>query len=419
MKFQAQPQFLRHLIIFISIIFVLLLLIGSNTSAAAQTSYTCDPQIYYGIEHCSDDGGQTHFLIVDLSDSHIKFQAVFPINESIGEECNSVNSNGHPNPYSNDVNSNCPYYYPFETVKDMLTRYRNGFRISDDYSDLEAVAIINTDYFGSDGDHGAQGLAVQNGVRLDGVEHNDTDGHGSDAPSLAISPRNHVRIAIPGSEQTITGNLSSRYFNSVGGGPIIVGGSNYGNKACSAAYPGYRCADIGQSAAGLTSDDRLILISAKKDATGIADYLTQNFEVTLALKFDGGGSASIAWVDSSEVVHDYYPDPDPGDPRRVAEGLIIFSEKIPESSDEDENWLDKLSAWFEDIKAKVVKIIQSWITEKTDTAKKAVQDWFDALVQQILDEAVLWLQQNCCTAIILPLGVVFGLRGLGKRKHTE
>lgn len=276
----------------------------------------CDPEIFFGVRHCTDDSGDTNLLLIDLNDPHVQVQTV--LSSRNGVECNSVNHSGK------DATSNCAAPYPFERVSDMLGRYvASG-----------AVAIINTDYFGGDGDHGAEGLAVRNGVRLDGESHSDTDDGaylGSTTPSLAFSPSNVAVIGVPGSEETINEHVHDTYYNAVGGAPIIVSqGQPLGNRACSPSlYPGDTCISTSQSAAGLTDDGQLVLITAKKDATGIADYLTTNLQVHTSIKFDGGGSARMAWLESDGQIQSFGAT---DENRYVAEGLLIFSTRI--SSDD-------------------------------------------------------------------------------------
>jgi len=267
----------------------------------------CDPQVYDGVQHCTADNGDTHVIVVDLNDPHVRVQTVLPMGPN--GECNSVNHSGK------DGSSNCPSPYPFETVASMLGRY-----VGDG-----AVAIINTDYFGRDGDHGAQGLAVRNGERLDGLAHNDDDSGaflGSTQPSVATSNLNIGTIGIPGSEEVINDNLSGIYYNSVGGAPLIVQGGVVVNSDCTFPYPGDTCSQLAQSAAGLTDDGRLVLITAKKNAEGIASFLITNYHVHTALKFDGGGSARLAWLDSAGEIQSYGAT---GEDRPVAEGLLVFS----------------------------------------------------------------------------------------------
>jgi subtilisin family serine protease len=290
--------------------------LASTAEAALPAALQCDTDVYYGIQHCTDDNDQTHVIRVDLNDPHIRVQTV--LSSGLNGECSSVNPNA-PGRDNHDPTSNCPYPYPFETVESMLHRYVTQ----------GAVAIINTDYFGLDGDHGAQGLAVRNGERLDGLAHNDDDGGGflgSTQPSLAFSPSNTATIGIPSSEQVINDNLSGTYTNTVGGAPIIVQGGTVVNSDCTFPYPGDTCSQLGQSAAGLTADGRLVLITARKNAEDIANYLVGNYQVHTALKFDGGGSAGLAWLDSAGQVLSFGAT---GEPRPVAEGLLIFSTRIP------------------------------------------------------------------------------------------
>lgn len=276
---------------------------------AVSAAIQCDPQIYYGVKHCTDSG--VHLLIVDLNDSRVSVQSVLSI--GVNGECNSVNHRGK------DSTSNCPGPpYPFERPGDMLARYRaNG-----------AVAVINTDYFAhTDKDHGAEGLAVKNGNRLDGAAHADTDGNATKRSSLAVSRTKAVTIGKAASESVDT---QSTYYNVVGGGPMIV--RNKVAQANSACDPNVEngislsnCTDASQSAAGITSDGRLILITAQKDAYNTASYLVNNYSVTSALKFDGGGSARLAWLDSAGQVQSWGGT---GENRAVAQGLVIFSNKI-------------------------------------------------------------------------------------------
>lgn len=301
---------------------ILFLAVEFLTESTVLAQPRCDPQTYFGVQHCADNEGQDneiHVIVVDLHDRHIRLQAVFPrVSATSNEECNSVNSRGR------DPTSNCAYPYPYETLGSMLERYRSS----------GAVAIINTDYFGCSpcgaptGDHGAQGLAVRNGLRLDGPAHNDWDQLGSTQPSLAISPSNVVTIGIPGSEQTIDNNLGTAYYNVVAGAPIIVQHGQVVNTNCPGSYPGAGACSRGfQSAAGVTSDGRwLVLATAAMNAFDIANYLKNTYNVHTALKFDGGGSAHLGWLDSAGVFRDF--DPTRGN-RPVAEGLLVFSSRIP------------------------------------------------------------------------------------------
>lgn len=283
----------------------------------------CDPPIYYGIQHCTDSTGVIHTVAIDLLDPHVSFQTVLPLNRN-GVECNSVN------PSTKDPDSNCPDPYPLEPVAEMLQRYR----------EQGAVAAINTDYFGCSGEracggpiayHGAQGLAVRNGVRLDGHGHGDHDENQVKEPSLSISSDNRPSIQIPESDAEIEAQLASTYFNVVGGSPVIVReGLPIGNQGCEESHTGYvvsgHCTKPAQSAIGITSDRYLVLATGAQDATGLAQYLVDQHRVQTALKLDGGGSSLLTWVAGDGTIHSYSPT---GGRRPVAEGLLVFSKPIP------------------------------------------------------------------------------------------
>ena len=286
----------------------------------AQTSLACDPQVFHGLQHCGTDTDLANVLVVDLNDPHVGFQTVLssPIG---GVECNSVNG------IDRDPNSNCPFPYPAETLRSMLSRY----------SSTGAVAIINTDYFGCGGgspypcgssvvDHGAQGLAVRNGVRLDGPQHGVNNDIAYTEPSLAISDSKIPTIDIPGSQATIDNNLQSIYYNTVAGTPLIIENGTEISNPCSGAYTGDTCSSSSQSAAALTSDGKLILITARLNAEDTAKFLLNNFpNVTRAIKFDGGGSARMVWLDGNNISQTYSGTTEN---RPVAEGLLMFSDPI-------------------------------------------------------------------------------------------
>ena len=79
-------------------------------SAGGSSALPCDPQVYYGTQHCTDDNRQTHIIIVDLNDAHVRVQTVLPMGPN--GECNSVN------PSDKDSSSNCPYPYPYASSLD-------------------------------------------------------------------------------------------------------------------------------------------------------------------------------------------------------------------------------------------------------------------------------------------------------------
>ncbi|MBN1315634.1 MAG: hypothetical protein JXA42_09210, partial [Anaerolineales bacterium] len=214
-----------------------MLTITALVSASADDAmYHCEPPVYYGVQLCISADGAYHAITVDLNDPHVWVQPVLPLNDQ-GEECNSVES------IVKDNQSNCPYPYPLETIESMLERYRSQ----------GAVAIINADYFGCNGNipsdgslylpcggnsahRGAQGLTVRNGVRLDGRDRGDNDGNGETYPSLTISVHKQGTIAIQGDSVNLF--LQSSVYNAVGGAPIIVSGGQIPTDYCQGNYPG-------------------------------------------------------------------------------------------------------------------------------------------------------------------------------------
>ena len=293
---------MRKLVILLLVLAGIALVCSDSAYASAGLqagSSQCDPPVYYGIQHCVEADKAAQVIVVDLNDPHIRFKTVLPKN-AVGQECNSVN------PSSLDPASNCPYPYPFEKLTDMLARYKA----------TGAVAIINTDYFGCAGNseypcgspagfHGAQGLAVRDGERLDGPQHAVDNSLATEQPSLMISPSRIARIGFPESAAAIEAHASSLFFNTVAGAPLIVQQGQTVNDRCTRPYPGDTCATQSQSAGGLTNDGRLVLITARMNSAGIARQLVIQHGVHTAIKFDGGGSARMAWVDANGVIETF------------------------------------------------------------------------------------------------------------------
>ena len=269
-----------------------------------------EPPIFQGLQHGIDDAGTTHLLIISLVTPALRLQTV--LSSRAGVECNSVNH------CEKDPTATCQPPYPFEAVEAMLVRYQAQ----------GAVAVINTDYFGPDGDHGAQGVAVRNGVRLDGIAHGVHNQLATILPALAFSATNQPTLGIPASNQKINNELLTTYYNTVGGWPLLVQNHEIVTAPCTSDSSGYDpaiCDHPCRSAAGITADRRLILVTAPKSAEAMARYLVENFQVVSALSFDGGRSSSMAWVDARGGIQSFRPIPGRDG---VAEGLLIFSAPI-------------------------------------------------------------------------------------------
>jgi hypothetical protein len=203
----------------------------------------------------------------------------------------------------------------------MLKRYRRR----------GAVAAINTDYFGfPDASHGAEGLAVRNGVRLDGPGHNSGSGIPFIRSYMAVSPDNDVTFGklIYGAAR---GDLAGEFFNTVGGGPIMAqrGQVLPDAEACLAdQLTPEVCTREYQTAAGLTAARDMLILAVGRHTSGsaLAALLVEQYGAYTAIKFDGGGSAQMAWLDSLGEVHGFDAEIEVNDGfRHVAQGLLVFS----------------------------------------------------------------------------------------------
>lgn len=279
----------------------------------------CEPQIYYGVQVCSDLNNTVKYIKVDLTNDQVRLETI------MSHDCNSVNHKGKDQ--SSECNSSLPNPpYPMETVEDMLNRKKAS----------GAVAIINTDYFHhsptGNADHGAEGLAIKNGNRFDGPFHADTDNNSIIRTSLAISTSKGISIN-KGISDTMISNSPVTYHNVVGGGPLIIeNGTPKGNEACSlesTLNSGNCTSTTAQSAGGIDANNKLYLVTASsKDSAGLAQYMTSTLQVQRGMKFDGGGSSSLAWVNANGDVIPHYAT---GEHRKVAQGLLVYSTKITQT----------------------------------------------------------------------------------------
>ncbi len=297
-------------------------------AAAAPPAPACDPPAFAGVWRClhtlpGDDENEVviSVVIVDLTNPAVHIGMALS-GYMLGREfveCNSVNH------AEADPTSNCPgHHYPFEPIPTMLNRYRRR----------GAVAAINTDYFGfPDRSHGAEGLAVQNGVRLDGPGHNGNSGIPFIRSYMAISPDNDVTFGklIYGAGRF---DLATEFYNTVSGGPILArrGRVLDDRTACLAEQLAPEvCTREYQSAAGLTADGEFLLLATGRHTSGaeLARFLVQNYHADTVFKFDGGGSAQMAWLDAGGRVQGFDAEIEVNDGfRHVAEGLLVFSQPV-------------------------------------------------------------------------------------------
>ena len=198
------------------------------------------------------------------------------------------------------------------------------------------VVALNADYFGRG--HGPEGLTVVNGIRLDGPDNGDCDNREySDChdnaiyrASLSFSRLNAVEISHKDPREIANEIIqSSRFYNSVGGGPILVLGGEAIENPCgvpSENVTAYNCSDTQQTAIGVSEDGKILIIVVAESKTGeeMGEILVRYGAYT-AIKLDGGGSSQL-WFENKLVYHD----PKEGvQGRPVANAILIFREKIP------------------------------------------------------------------------------------------
>ena len=163
-----------------------LVLLPLSVASAARANCRSDRE---GITYCVEDRGETHLLIVDLTNPRLRVQTVM----------------------ANDVLEVWPPEEQREGVIDIAKRYR----------DDDVVIAINADYFGWG--RGPEGPTVVQGQRLDTPE------------TIAANPSEYRRstLALSRSGKAAITHLTpidflnpSAYrdllFNAVSGGPIIL-----------------------------------------------------------------------------------------------------------------------------------------------------------------------------------------------------
>lgn len=243
-----------------------------------------------GITYCTEDGGDIHLVIVDLTNEHIRFDMV------MADDVTSVNTTQR------------------ERVEDMVNRAP--------YQDEDVVAAINADYFGRS--HGPEGLTVKNGRRLDDRGGWRQNPNALWRSSLAISRLNHVYLGRKSAAELDDPRAyQERFYNAVGGGPLILSHGIVipGELACLLErFPVGACRRTIQSAAGLSEDGQLLYLAAGRgrDIEGFARLLREYGAFT-AIKLDGGGSSQL-WYDG-EMRHDT--------DRPVGNALLVFHSQVP------------------------------------------------------------------------------------------
>jgi len=267
-------------------------------------------QAYPGIGHCTRDGGQTHVILIDLDDPHVRFEMVMAGDETSVKTTTT------------------------EWVSQMAERLHGS------------AAVINGDYFGEN-HHGPEGLTIHKGERIDGPQK-PNNGHGAVNRSALViskpvldegsSPINAevVRLQPEEDQQSLD---SDRFYNTVGGGPQVmfdgvwswVRGQNHPNYRDCLLNPGdppiidddiingecfrntgeWDYMEKTWTAVGIKEDgDMIWVVTPYKNVKSTMD----EFNVKTAIKLDGGGSSQL-WFHGEPIVHGN---------RAVPNGLLVF-----------------------------------------------------------------------------------------------
>ncbi len=267
----------------------LCLLIGGTLSITSTVRPNCRSDIK-GVTYCVEDGGDTHLLIIDLSDPYLRVQTVM----------------------ANGVLDVAPPDEERELVADMAKRYRND----------SVIAAINGDYFGAG--RGPEGPTVVQGQRLD------------TPTTIASNPSEYRRttLALSRSGTAAITHLNpiaspapivyrDPIFNAISGGPIILYHGVVLPEALSCLIDGIppgACRRYRQTAAGVDATGKtLYLLASETRSTSSMAALLRDHGAFTAMKLDGGGSTQL-WYRGRTLV-----DSD----REVADALLIFREDKP------------------------------------------------------------------------------------------
>lgn len=243
-----------------------------------------------GITYCVEDRGETHLLLIDLTNPRLRVQTVM----------------------AHDVLDVWPPDEQRERVVDIAKRYR----------DQGVVVAVNGDYFGAG--RGPEGPTVVQGRRLDTSE------------TIAANPSDYRRTTLSLSR---TGKAAVTHlnpsdlpgppvyrellFNAVSGGPIILLNGQPLPEELSCFVdniPVNSCRRDRQTVAGVDEPGtRLYLaVSTRRSTREMADLL-RDYGAFTALKLDGGGSSQLWYRGRSLVKSD----------REVANALLVFVEDRP------------------------------------------------------------------------------------------
>lgn len=247
-----------------------------------------------------EPGDRVYIVCVDLTNPYLRFQTVM---------ANDVlNVNAQPDQR--------------ETVSSMVNR--------SPYEIHNPIIAFNADYFGAG--HGAEGLTVVNGYRIDGPgpPNYDNDNNEVRRISLSVSRLNSIEISHKNPTDLVSSTIHlSRFYNSVGGGPMLIrNGLVIPNPCPPPAYSvtPYNCDITNHTAAGITEDGKILIIVVAESKTGVQmGHILKQYGAHTGMKLDGDGATQL-WFEGDLVFHD----PTYGaQGSRIANAILVFREDIP------------------------------------------------------------------------------------------
>jgi len=264
-----------------------LVLLPLSVASAARANCRSDRD---DIMYCVEDGGNTHVLIVDLTNPRLRVQTVM----------------------ANDVLDVWPPDEEREGVVDMAQRYR----------DEGVVIAVNGDYFGAG--RGPEGPTVVHGQRLDTAETIAANPSEYRRSTLALSRSGTAAVAhLPPIDLLDPAAYRDLLFNTVSGGPIILLNGQPLPEELSCFVDGIpvnACRRDRQTAAGVDEQGTTLylVVSTQRSTRGLAELL-RDYGAFNALKLDGGGSSQLWYRGRTLVKSD----------REVVNALLVFAEDRP------------------------------------------------------------------------------------------
>jgi hypothetical protein len=183
------------------------------------------------------------------------------------------------------------------------------------------IVAFNADYFG-DG-HGPEGLTIKNGFRIDGPHSKDNDNNETRRVSLSVSRVNAVELEHKSPSEVSDPFIHRTWFyNSVGGGPLLIQDGEVIEAPCRLATENVEdsnCTETKQTAVGVSQDGQtFIIVAAESKSAEEMGEILQRYGAFTAIKLDGGSSSQLWYRGDLKIDQD-----------GVADAILIFRENIP------------------------------------------------------------------------------------------